>query len=176
MGSFTYQVRNKKVAKISKSGVVKGLKSGKAVITVKQDGATYARVTVKVKDRYKSSDLRLLSSLIYCEANTESYAGKKAVGIVTTNRVSSALFPNTLQSVVYQRGQYTPARSGALSRALSMYDNGQIPKDCIKAARETLNGVKTVTLGAKEVDMTGYLFFSRYVPNRRLQIGAHQFK
>jgi len=176
MSDFTYQIKNKKVAKVSKSGVIKGLKSGKAVVTVKMDGATYARVTVKVKDRYKDEQLRLLSSLIFCEANTESYAGKKAVGIVTMNRVESALFPNTLNGVVYQRGQYTPARSGALSRALNMYDNGSIPSDCIKAAKETLNGVKSVTLGTKEVNMTGYLFFSRYVPNRRLQIGAHQFK
>lgn len=176
MKSFTYQVKNKKVAKVTKSGVIKGIKTGKTVVTVKQDGATYARVTVNVKNRYKGSDLRLLSSLIFCEANTESYAGKKAVGIVTMNRVQSALFPNTLKSVVYQRGQYTPARSGALARALVMYDNGNIPSDCIRAAKETLNGTKTVTLGSREVDMTGYLFFSRYVPNRRLQIGAHQFK
>ena len=176
MSSFTYKAKNRKVAKVSKSGVITGLKPGKTVVTVKQDGATYAKIKVNVKNRYQNSQLRLLSSLIFCEANTESYAGKKAVGIVTVNRVESSLFPSTLKNVVYQRGQYTPAATGFLASALRKYDNGTIPGDCIKAAKEALNGSKTVNIGKSEVNMQGFLFFSRYVPNKKLQIGAHQFK
>ncbi len=175
---YSYSINHSKIAKVSKKGIVTGMNAGKAVVTVKSKETHYvcAKVTVTVENRYANSELRLLSSLIYCEARGESYAGQKAVGIVTTNRVSSGLFPNTLSGVVYQSGQYTPARSGALVSALRIYDSGNMKKSCIKAAKETLNGSKTVSLSSGEVNMSGYLFFSGYVNGCRLQIGGHQFK
>ena len=36
---------------------------------------------------YNKSDLRLMASIINCEAGAESYQGKVAVGIVVMNRV-----------------------------------------------------------------------------------------
>ena len=38
-----------------------------------------------------------MSSIIYSEAGDQSYAGKKAVGIVIANRVSSRSYPNTFK-------------------------------------------------------------------------------
>ena len=55
------------------------------------------------KKSYKKSDLRLMASIINCEAGGESYQGKLAVGIVVMNRVSSKAFPNTIRKVIYQR-------------------------------------------------------------------------
>ena len=49
----------------------------------------------KSSDNYTKADLRLLSALIYCEAQGESYNGKLAVGIVVMNRVRSGAFPDT---------------------------------------------------------------------------------
>ena len=49
-----------------------------------------------------------MSSIIYSEAGDQSYAGKKAVGIVIANRVSSRSYPNTLSGVIYQPGQFSP--------------------------------------------------------------------
>lgn len=178
MKKYDFVSNKAAVATVSETGIVLGKKAGKAVITVtsKKDGSVYAKITVKVKNRYKASQLRLMSSIIFCEAGAESDAGKKAVGIVIMNRIKSSLFPNTLSGVIYQRGQFTPAATGFLSSALNKYDRGKIPQACIDAAKATLNGDKTVVLGVTETNMAGYLFFSRYVPKCRLKIGGHQFK
>ena len=146
---YSFKSSNKKVAKVSKKGTVTGLKAGKATITI---------------------------TSIYSESGNQVYAGKKAVGIVVMNRVKSSLFPNTVSGVVYQSGQFTPTRNGSLSRSLSLYDSGNLNSDCIKAAKDVLNGDNTVSYNSKTIDMSSYLYFSGYVPGCRLQIQNHQFK
>ena len=49
-----------------------------------------------------TSDLNLLSRLIYGEARGEPYAGQVAVGAVVLNRVKSSSFPNSIAGVIYQ--------------------------------------------------------------------------
>ena len=176
MKKLKFKVNKKGYAKVSKSGIVTPTKPGKITIRVKEDGVVIAKVKVNVKKSYQAEQLRLLSSIIFCEANTESYAGKKAVGIVVMNRMASSAFPSTMKGVVYQRGQFVPAHTGFLDRAYRMYDNGSLPKQCISAAKDVLNGSRSVTIKGKEKSMKGYLFFSRYVPNKKMQSGAHQFK
>lgn len=139
--------------------------------------------TKKSKKEYTASELRYMTTIIYCEARGESYAGKKAVGIVVMNRVKSKLFPNSIKSVIYQRGQFSPVRNGALNSALAKYDKqykkGKITgtmKTCMKAAKEVLNGSTTVEVKGKEKEMKNYLYFSRYVRGAKYQLGAHQFK
>lgn len=173
-----FKVSNPKVAKISDKGAVTGLKKGKTVITAtnRLDNSVYAKITVKVKNRYSKSQLRLLSSLIYSEAGSECYAGKVAVGIVVMNRVKSSKFPNSIKSVIYQRGQFTPAINGSLNRSLSLYDSGRLDSDCITAAKTALNGTKTVIYGGTQYNMKNYLFFSGYVRGCKLVIQNHQFK
>lgn len=117
-----------------------------------------------------------MSAIIYAEAGSECYAGKKAVGIVIMNRVRSKDFPGTLKKVIYQPGQFGPVRNGSLKKALKLYDEGRLNKKCIKAAKATLNGDKGVTYKNVKTDMSSYLFFSGYVSGMRLQIQGHQFK
>ena len=162
--NFTLVSNKTKVATISSSGKIKAKKAGKAVITV------------KVKNRYTKDQLRLMSSIIYSEAGDQSYAGKKAVGIVIANRVSSRSYPNTLSGVIYQSGQFSPARNGSLNRSLALYDSGRLDKGSIKAAKAVLNGDKNVKLSYGTINMNSYLFFSGYVRGARLTIGGHQFK
>lgn len=132
------------------------------------------------KAAYSKSDLRLLSAIIYCEAQGESYAGKLAVGVVVMNRKSSSKFPNTIKGVIYQKNQFQPVRNGALNKALKKYDNGKFTskaaKQCIKAAKEALSGTKAVTYNSKQLNLKGYYFFSRTLSACRLKIGNHQFK
>ena len=66
-----------------------------------------------------TEELKLLANIIYCEAGSESYVGKVAVGNVIMNRVKSASQPNTITEVVYAKGQFSPVRNGSLQRALS---------------------------------------------------------
>lgn len=132
------------------------------------------------KARYSSADLKLMSSIIYCEAGSESYAGKLAVGIVVKNRVESRKFPNTLRGVIYQKYQFGPVRNGSLNKALSRYTKGKFTssyqKASIRAAREALNGVKKVSHRGKTLNFNKYLYFSGRVSNAKVTIGNHQFK
>lgn len=83
----------------------------------------------------------LLAALIYCEAGNQPYEGKVAVGAVVMNRVASGRFPNTIEQVIYQRGQFTPAMTGKLARVIV---SGRIPESCFQAARAALAGETTV--------------------------------
>lgn len=160
-------------------------KSAKAIAkkTRKEAKKREAKKKEKKKAKYTESELRYMTAIIYCEARGESYAGKKAVGIVIMNRVRSDKFPDSVKSVIYQRGQFSPVYNGSLSSALSSYDaqkeKGKIKgtmKSCMKAAKEALNGSTTIKVNGKKKQMKDYLFFSRYVAGAKFQLGGHQFK
>lgn len=85
-------------------------------------------------------DTRLLAALIYCEAGIETYNGKLAVGAVVMNRVRSPAYPNTISSVIYASGQFTPAMNGKVARVYG----GDIPEECWEAARAAINGETNV--------------------------------
>ena len=176
--NYTFTSSKTNVASVSSKGVVTGLKKGTATITVtsKADNSVYATISVKVKNRYTKKNLRLMASIIYSEAGNQSFSGKKAVGIVVMNRVRSTSFPNSLSGVIYQPGQFSPARNGSLNDSLALFDAGKLDKQCIKAAKAVLNGDTFVSIKQKSVNMKNYLFFSGYVSGCRLQIGSHQFK
>lgn len=66
------------------------------------------------EDRYDAltlseDDLELLARLVYLEARGEPYDGQVAVAEVVLNRVVSDRFPDTVEEVIYQTGQFTPA-------------------------------------------------------------------
>lgn len=166
---------NSQVVKVnSKAGQVSSVKKAKA-------GQAGSVKKAKKKPSYTKAELRLMSSIIFCEANIEPYAGKLAVGIVVMNRVASKDFANSVKGVIYERGQFSPVRNGALKRALARYDAGKFTskneKQCIKAAKLALEGEKTVTLsGGKRLNMKSYHFFSVYLRGARLKIKGHRFK
>lgn len=169
---------NKKIATVNAKGKVRAKKPGTVYIYAKsrKNGKIKDRVKITVKQKYSEKDLRLLSAIIFCEAGDQCYAGQKAVGIVVMNRVKSDEFPNTVEEVLYQSGQFTPAHTGFLSSSLSKYDCGSLPSECIKAAKEVLEGSRSVKLNGKTINMNSYLFFSQYVSGCRLVIEDHQFK
>lgn len=166
---------NLQVVKVnSKAGQASSVKKAKA-------GQAGSVKKAKKKPSYTKAELRLMSSIIFCEANIEPYAGKLAVGIVVMNRVASKDFANSVKGVIYERGQFSPVRNGALKRALARYDAGKFTskneKQCIKAAKLALEGEKTVTLsGGKRLNMKSYHFFSVYLRGARLKIKGHRFK
>ncbi len=79
----------------------------------------------------------LLAALIYCEAGGEPYEGQVAVGAVVLNRVRSNSFPNSIEEVIYQSGQFGPAVTGKLGRVLA---SGKTTDSCRQAAKEALEG------------------------------------
>jgi spore germination cell wall hydrolase CwlJ-like protein len=78
----------------------------------------------------------LLAAIIQCEAESEPYEGKIAVGNVVLNRVKSSRFPNTITGVIYAPKQFSPVASGRLAYRLEAGVNDE----CIRAATEVLNG------------------------------------
>ena len=87
-----------------------------------------------------ADELRLLGALIYCEAGNQSYEGMVGVGAVVMNRVRSGAYPNTIHSVIYASGQFTPSMTGKVAR---VYD-GNVPDLCMQAAQAAINGETTV--------------------------------
>ena len=110
-----------------------------------------------------AEELKLLANIIYCEAGSESYVGKVAVGNVIMNRVKSASQPNTITEVVYAKGQFSPVRNGSLQRALS---SDKADTACYQAAIEALAGAQPVG---------GKLFFRRNNGRSGQVIGHHVF-
>ena len=87
-----------------------------------------------------ADEVRLLGALIYCEAGNQPYEGMLAVGAVVMNRVKSGAYPNTIHSVIYASGQFTPAMTGKVAKAYE----GNVPELCLQAAQAAINGETTV--------------------------------
>lgn len=143
-------------------------------ITIDQIKWAYAKELGE--QQLQSEELRLMSAIIWCEAGNQCEAGKQAVGIVVMNRVDSASFANTVEDVIYEPGQFRPKEDGSLRKALKMYDNGELPQECIDIAKFCLEGNTVITYNGKSIDMSEYLFFARYRPDATLIIEDHQFK
>ena len=79
-----------------------------------------------------SSDINLLSHLIYGEARGEPYTGQVAVGAVILNRVKSSSFPNTIAGVIYQRGAFDAVSDGQINMSPDSTSK--------KAAQDAMNG------------------------------------
>ena len=112
---------------------------------------------------FNVSDRELLACLIYCEAGGEPYTGQVAVGSVVINRMRSAVYPNTMVGVIYQKGQFTPARSGRLATRLSL----GATESCYRAADEAMAGAQPVG---------NCLYFRTKIPRiNGIIIGGHVF-
>lgn len=111
-----------------------------------------------------TGDLKLLATIIYCEAGNQPYEGQIAVGSVVLNRINSPLFPNTMLAVLYQKSQFTPVMSGRFAIALA---NNSATQACYSAAQEVLNGRNNVP---------DCLFFRTVIPGKNgTIIGDHVF-
>ena len=103
----------------------------------------------------------LLAAIIYCEAGNQPYEGQIAVGAVIMNRVKSSAYPNTIEGVIYQSGQFGPAATGWLDQ---VRNSGSYTQSCMQAAVDALNGVNPIG---------GCLYFDQ--GGCGTKIGAHYF-
>ena len=62
---------------------------------------------------YTDEDLYILSHIISAEAGNCSEDMMLSVGSVVLNRVADDRFPDTIEDVVFQQGQYSPTWNGA---------------------------------------------------------------
>ena len=80
-----------------------------------------------------ADDLTLLAAIIQIEAGSELYEGQVAVGAVVMNRVVSGSYANTIEGVIFQKGQFSTSR---MSRVVAAGPKAS----CVQAAQEALAG------------------------------------
>ncbi len=86
-------------AHISKNETIQdSLSNVKSTVINSEDGA------------YSDEEVYLTAQLVYHEAHNQAYNGKVAIAEVVLNRVKSTLFPNSIESVIFQSGQFTSIR------------------------------------------------------------------
>jgi len=132
------------------------------------------------KKKYTNRDVKVLATIIFCEAGNQCYAGKLAVGCVVMNRKRSSQFPNSVEGVIRQRSQFSPVASGKWRAEMRKYSAGKYKKgakaECVKAAKEALEGATSVKYKGKKINMKRYYFFSQRLSNAKLRIQGHDFK
>ncbi|MCK8816474.1 cell wall hydrolase [Natroniella sulfidigena] len=60
-------------------------------------------------------EVELLARIIHGEARGEPYIGQVAVGAVVLNRVIDSYFPDDIEAVIYQSGQFSPVFDGQIN-------------------------------------------------------------
>ncbi len=124
--------------------------------------AEYEKTYKKTKwnDSFDKTDLKYLSCIIYCEANSMSEEGKIAVGNVILNRLRAKgdwAHVTTIKEVIYDRKwavQFSPTINGSLKKALALYKSMdpsefreweiEYMEDSIQAAKQVLRGKKVI--------------------------------
>lgn len=146
-------------------------------LTTEEPDIVAKSIEEQIEDnKISETDLRYMSAIIFAEAGNQCQAGKQAVGIVVMERVESDAYKDTVYDVIYEPGQFSPVANGSLTRALSLYDNGELSDEVIEAAKYALRGNTTIYYNDTTYDLDGYLYFSRWVDGCRLQIQDHMFK
>ena len=98
-------------------------------------------LNVDVSNMEITHEARLLAAIIHTEARGEPFVGQIAVGNVVMNRVNSPLFPNTIETVIREAGQFCPVRKGTFDEVLS---SGGYHQE-LRAALYVLSGQATVS-------------------------------
>ena len=67
---------------------------------------------------YTEEEYELLAHLIFAEAGSNwcSDTMQQYTGSVVLNRIESKYYPNTMYEVIYQKGQYSVTKSGAINK------------------------------------------------------------
>lgn len=115
----------------------------------------------EAQEAYIRQNQELMASIIFCEAGNQSYEGQVAVGAVIMNRVKSGTFPNTIEGVIYQSGQFAPVATGWLNK---VRNSSGYTQTAMQAAIDALNGSNPIG-NCLYFDQGGY----------GMQIGAHYF-
>lgn len=144
--------------------VVKSASGIECIKKNKMQTGLQTKLTSKIEDTLKEEEERaekLLASIIYCEAGNQSFTGQVAVGSVVLNRMANEAYPDTMEEVIYQPGQFCPAGSGWLDRVRS---TDGYTESAMQAAEAALAGENPIG-DCLYFDQGGYGY----------QIGAHYF-
>lgn len=86
------------------------------------------------KRAYQQRQTSILERIVEAEAGDQDLQGRIMVANVVLNRVRSSNFPNSIERVVFARGQFSPVSNGR-------YDSVTVSDLSKRAAKEALAGV-----------------------------------
>lgn len=114
-----------------------------------------------------NNEKNLLARLVHAEAKGEPYAGKVAVADVVLNRVKDKQFPDSVESVIYQKNAFQPVQNGSIQK---------------KADKESRKAVEEALENGKENEELLYFYnpdtaTSDWIFSRKVvkEIGNHAF-
>lgn len=85
-------------------------------------------------------DVTLLAALIQSEAGNECYEGQVSVGAVVMNRLRTGRYGSSVYSVIYAKGQFSPAGSGRVAQICACGPKSS----CVQAAQAAIGGASFV--------------------------------
>ncbi|MFW6238399.1 MAG: cell wall hydrolase [Halanaerobiales bacterium] len=120
-------------ASVKEDDIYKGLGIALGLVLLAKGGQHLSSNSTPPEDSDLSQeDLDLLAGIIHAEARGEPLKGQVAVGAVVLNRLKNPDFPDNIQEIIYQSGQFTSVKDGQIN---------QKPNEiAYKAAKKALEG------------------------------------
>lgn len=88
-----------------------------------------------IQEEERLGEMELLAQIVEAEAGDQDLYGRRLVVDVILNRVDSPDFPDTIEGVIFQKGQFQPTWDGAFERAAY-----HISEKSFQAAKMEMNG------------------------------------
>ena len=77
----------------------------------------YEDTEEQIAEEILLGDMELVAQLVEAEAGNQSFDGKCAIVDVLLNRLESPDFPDTMEEVIFQEGQFSVIANGAFDKA-----------------------------------------------------------
>lgn len=78
---------------------------------------SYEDTEEQIAEEILLGDMELVAQLVEAEAGNQCFDGKCAIVDVLLNRLESPDFPNTMEEVIFQEGQFSVITNGAFDKA-----------------------------------------------------------
>lgn len=134
-----------------------------------------AKVTYNPTIEVSEEEVWLLACIIDWESNWEPYEGKLAVANVVLNRLRSGYYGDTIQDVVYAKGQFSgvlDSNGNVSTRFAARLKEGPRSSENMQAALEALSGKNNIGgfFSFRGVHIADFASYSQYTI-----IGSHCF-
>ena len=122
---------------------------------------TQTELETEAETKYTENDFELLARVIEAEAGGESDYHKLCVGTVVMNRVDSEKYPDTIEGVIYQPGQYQCVTNSHINKepSESSYEAAESILDGRRMFRSSVVYQAEFIQGNKVVEKVGNTYF-----------------
>ena len=86
-------------------------------------------MTPDIAEEIRLGEMEMVAQLVQAEAGNQDLRGKQLVADVVYNRVEDPRFPNTVEEVIFQMGQFAVTQNGEFMKA-----GWEMDRDSFKAS------------------------------------------